>query len=237
MYALSSKPCAVPLASASHTQKHSTQLHNADSTCYLSFSQRKFLFVKLESWRHQWFHLVAFQSQISQHTFCMSDVWLNSDIPPTIGICPNRQNCGSQIQRGVHSDSQNQVGMILAWSTCHVRSGPSGPMLDASQPQQSRLRELRLGNVLLHCTCIHFVQALLAMPVSHPVCTCCTKPQVLLADGSVSGASDADAGAAAVALSSRAPPRDAASLGLNDSALSLGLCHILSLRSASAAAG
>ena len=74
-------------------------------------------------------------------------------------------------QRGVHSDSQNQVGVILAWSTCQIRFCPSGPTLDASQPQQSRLRELRLGNVLLHCRtkrdlphqrCTQLVQTLLA---------------------------------------------------------------------------
>ena len=59
-----------------------------------------------------------------------------------------------------------------------------------------------------------------------------------MADGSVSAASDADGGAAAaVDLSSCTPPRGASSLGLDESALSLGLCHLLSLRSASAAPG
>ena len=62
-------------------------------------------------------------------------------------------------------------------------------------------------------------------------------PRLFLADGSVSAASDADAGGAAAALSSGAPPLGASSLGLTDSALSLGLCHLLSLRSASAALG
>ena len=91
------------------------------------------------------FPLLPSRSKVSEHEFCMSDVWFYPDMPPAIRIRPNRHKLGSTAERGAHSGSQSQVCATLARNTC-----PSGPMLDVSPPQQSRPRELCLDN-LLHC--------------------------------------------------------------------------------------
>ena len=80
----------------------------------------------------------------------MSDVWLHPDMPPAIRIRPNRHHTVQQLSVAF-TVVPSQDGALLARSTCQKRSCPSGPVLDVSPPQQSRHRELRLDNLLLHC--------------------------------------------------------------------------------------
>ena len=158
----------------------------------LFFSQRKLFLIDFETWRRQWFRLASFQSQVSEHKFRMSDVWLNPDIPPF-----QQTQCDSTTRHDVPSDFQSQVGAVLAWNTYQTRSCPSGPTHEVNPRQQSHLRELRhdyhhhfCGTMQdsQHQLCSHLVQSLIqfALAVRNPCIDLRSKPTASPSSGSLS---------------------------------------------------
>ena len=116
------------------------------------------------------------------HKFRMSDVWLDPDKPSAIRICSNRHNSIQQL--GMTFTVTPKPKSVRLSHGILTRKGlfPSSPMHDVSPPQENRLRELHLTPIVtsveqcwIHNSNFVATSSKCRLPISHPVCTCCTR--------------------------------------------------------------